>query len=722
MESSWDPHEKATPTPPSAPHKKNDLSKIWDAADKGFQATLKFANAVNTVPARGIDAVLGAPQRFVAGAMAADQEHGGAFRANTNQELARAAYGAFHPNDQAGIQADAQKFAHVDRLKTNDPRFRGKLQNTAVDLGFQFLTDPLSLAGGAGLFREGGEKAVEGLAGLERRALTSSNQTIKKTARAFIPNPDEKLALTNKGQAASSGVRAAETNREARLAASDAALLAKHKKAIQAGDVPAPVRQRLLQEPYVHGTPRMRIQARKFGYEPTEIEAATPPTGVLHYNLKDAYDPHTNTLKPLDDSLLFEEKPVVKPKAGFEKHQKADAVGTPLYDRIEARLRSGRSVVQHRLTEKRIAEQLGQAIPDGPLSTFDERLKTTRQNQETTVRDRAALADVGAKPKSAIAGGGPLRGLSDAYRDSMFVNSLPHMGNIAELAFEAGGLRGVGRGAYHFLNPKGVPKALQTEIEDAGATAHFTAKPPGKYSPAKFVPPPARKLTQGALDRWDNAQRVARYEHVKKANPKLDDFEIAQKVRQDLGDYGETSYATDVQRAAGGPFPQWHNYIVPTTQARALLRNPQRVEQLARAKSDVNDNFFNPQGVELEPNKPSDEAAKAVMNPLHYFMGSSALGPLAKLIEAAGQKSPKKAQHLGDVLGDLAGQYVPGASLVQAFTNTGSFKSKAGGLTRGMSSLFGAYPKAVKRSSPQSGVGSPASAATPATSTSSWVP
>src|SRR5271170_4633114 len=95
------------------------------------------------LPFKAINAVLGAPQRAVAGTIAGWGEPG-------QTPLGMATYGVFHPNDERFEQRAEEK-----TLRSKAPE-NGFLAG-ARSFGFQTATDPLTYLGGAGLLENIGK-------------------------------------------------------------------------------------------------------------------------------------------------------------------------------------------------------------------------------------------------------------------------------------------------------------------------------------------------------------------------------------------------------------------------------------------------------------------------------------------------------------------------------------------------------------------------------------
>lgn len=612
-------------------------TKEAEAKNAVAQSLKNFA----ALPAEGVGALFGAPQRVIASRLAhmAANPRGVAETSTAplfgglpalldprgREQLGNEAYAVFHPNDPS-IQSNAEKAVGVDKLRSNDPRFRGKLQNFAVDTGFENLTDPLNWAtlGTAA----GGEIALRGIGKIGTRSITSNNPLIRSTARHLATNVEERAGgFTPEEIAKINSVKQAQITRTRVQHSTDAQLLSQNRTLLKKGIMPEAIRQRLLQEAYVEGTPEMREQAQAFGYRPTGSEQSKAPTGMVNYNLREHYDPHTgafDTPHNFDDLLTGELEDLRPPGAGFEKQQTGVADPGTLYDRVERRLAQGRGVVRHR---------------------------TTVENLQTKAGLSPEMANATAT-RTKVGGFEPAKALSRAQVDALLTTGLPHMRNVGVAGYLAGGEAGVAQAMRYFLS--GIPKKTLDRLNEGGAS-HFGVRVPGDLSPARLIPPGIRKASTGMLDRWDQALRAARLEQVDKEMKGADELVKLDRVNQDLGAYNLKPHYVDVlQNFLGANFPQWHNYIVPTVVGRAALRAPGRISRLGRAEQNANDTFLPNAPYRVTLGGPVDEAASAVADPARlafgetpgkrypsYFGGPSSVGvlaPIARQVLYGGKK------------------------------------------------------------------------------------
>lgn len=615
----------------------NNPSIFGDVPAEITNAGREFA----ALPAEGLNAVLGAPQRISAsrlGQMGANPRGvaettaaplTGAVPALLDpagrKQIGNEVYAAFHPNDPS-IEANAEAATGVNHLISSDPRFRGKAQNFLVRTAFENLTDPLNIATlGTGAVAEDALRAV-GRAGTV--ALKSSNPIARDLAQTMLTNVAERRGGYNPSEIAGiNSLKNREITRARMQHTSDAGLLSATRRDLHNGVIPEPIRQRFLQEPFVFGTPEMREQALKFGYVPKPGEAEREPLGLVNYNLRANYEPQTGMAKSPDafnDLLLGEEERLKTPRAGFEEHQQSEAAPENLYDRVDRRLAQGRAVIRHRATTDALQRHIGMT-PEMASATATE---------------------------SKLGGSEALKALSRAQVDALLSTGIPHMRNVAVGGYLSLGEGGMANATRYFL--QGLPQHLADRL-NAGASSHFGVRVPGKYSPARLLPQGVRKASTTMLDRWDQSLRAARLEQVDKDMKGADELEKLDRVNQDLGAYNlKPQYVKWLQAFVGANFPQWHNYIVPTMVGRAVVRHPERVERLARTEQNANDSFLPHEPYRVTLGGPIDEAASAAADPARlafgetasrrypsYFGGPSSAGILSPIARAI-LSGPKK--------------------------------------------------------------------------------
>jgi hypothetical protein len=611
--------------------------------------------------------------------------------ANGRKEIGNEVYAAFHPNDP-NIETASEKAAGVDKLISQDPRFRGKLQNFIVRTTFQNLKDPLNWAtlGTAA----GGEMFLRGLGRVGTAALKNPNDLIRGTAKMALTNTEERAGGFSEQEIAKVNTYRNREQVRARVQhTEDEALLHKYRPMLERGVVPDAVRQRLLHEPYVYGTPEMRRQAEAFGYHPTGKEQDTPPQGLLDYNLREDYDPHTGVVGSgnFEDLLLGQTSEKKTPTAGFEKQQTGEAAPESLPDRIAKRLAAGRSVVRHRATARAMEENLG----------------VGHEMANSLAKDGE---DVGGFPLG--------QALSKAQVDAMLATGVPHMRNVGVMGWNALGELGLAKALQRTVVPD---KNLLSRLEQGGSS-HFGIRTPGKLSPARLVPLPVRKATTGLLDRWDQALRSTRLEQLDKEHPEWAEEQKLDRVNQDLGAYNLKPHYVKVLQSIGANFPQWHNYVVPTSVARAMIRHPGRVARLSRAEENANDSFLPNAPFRVTLGGPNDEFASMAADPANvavgkgakYLLSPSSVGPLASNLLPQSFNAPWK-QRLAETLSN----FVPtGSTILDETLNP--YKSPLKPLARGAAGLSGVYtqkrpPQSLARTAGQQTVApiAPAASANP---------
>jgi hypothetical protein len=176
---------------------KSLLQNIGDLAGKAYRTEEAARTSAARDPVGAINAVLGAPQRFVAGTMAEDTKHKVPqglgtgtypnYPAQVVGEMGGGVYGAFHPNDPS-VENLAEQAYGVQNLKTPGTKLSDRLRNAGVDMGFQTATDPLTYVGGA--LVKGGLRAVKPATSAIARAVPAIGNYIKDFA-----TPEEQHAI-----------------------------------------------------------------------------------------------------------------------------------------------------------------------------------------------------------------------------------------------------------------------------------------------------------------------------------------------------------------------------------------------------------------------------------------------------------------------------------------------------------------------------------------------
>lgn len=596
------------------------------------------------------------------------------------QQYGNDLYAVFHPNDPR-IENNMYHATGIDKAMTNDPRFRGKLQNAAVATAAQIISDPTTYeTAGAGA-------AAEILLGkwgqLMTDAARSENPLTRNLASTFTTNVEErsrqmtsdelaeyqrlaskkalnaqdptKDALTKKEQAkyAKLGdqIKLSDFNRQQMAAVNVARTknqnfqylwdgryrkwIDQDKKNIDANILSPLTQQRLMIEPYLFGSPGMRADAIKNGFdvqaaikrgdvtwqEVTDaLQGKGPEVEAVKYKVQDMYNPQSAEVRQpagsrFNSMLVGEnERYRMKTSAGFEKYkedQQAKLTDATLRDRLTRRFQAGRTVVGNRAMVKSLESQLG--IGEAAAKTF----------LEKTVFGSFNLAET----------------ISNIQTDAMLSIGLPHIRNIGVLGYLAMGERGMAAAMYRFLTK--VPDRLSGRLVGKGGEAYFAPKTLPEKSPVRLMPYPVRQAASNVLNKFDLAVRATRLEMLDKSNPELSEVEKLNRVNQDIGDYAtQPHYVRLAKRTLGGNFPQWHGYIVPTAVMRAALRNPGNVTRLARYEQNFND-YVLPNskyrltlggGLDEDASAWADLARIATGHYPSYFASQSMIGPAADVL------------------------------------------------------------------------------------------
>lgn len=633
-----------------------------------------------------LNAVLGAPQRFVAGALAADKDAGGLGAATPAKEGSKGLYAAFHPNDSADTQRKAEQVANVERFRVAHPKsWVDNLRNFGVDYGFQTATDPLTYLGGFGLIERAGSKVIAGSGRLAEQMVTGQRgKGMQTIANAMVPNPKQYEAFTAKGRAEFQAAQEEQAAVESRLRATDDELLAKHKHDLKRGIVSPEVVN------YIKNREAGVVQQ----YGPNDLFPSNVP--------RDQWTVPQEITKSGSGNKFFQ-----APKYPWQKNSRFDS-GIPKdpYDAVKERLMATRDIAADKHFRTAAAQKLGfgQLAAKGqpkPKLTVAQ-TQALQPIQKEMLRDKEMALKLLTDPQSWFEQFFEkvpfLQDLSNWQRDVLIVNGLPHMGNISFLTYLAGGPAAVARGMY--LAARGGPKlqSLVTRLENIGAGSHFSTL--HVHGPAALVPKPLAHLSQTMLDRVDMSMRAARLEQLDKFSPGLSDAEKAQIVRQDLGDYRNQPNYVQMAKMLGGNFPQWHGYVVPTAVARALLRHPERVEQLQRLQTVLNQDFLTDQGYKIEFNKPGDEFSKMVTLPTgtgRYLTTESMIGPLSAFVRKYAPMTQEDSYSVSDDIVKYITELLPYESIWGPQVGLNPFHSKAPADLQSVLGVFGMSAKNIPR-------------------------
>lgn len=297
-------------------------------------------------------------------------------------------------------------------------------------------------------------------------------------------------AATRAGQDVVRGHESAGRNVQSRQNAGYEDLVHQHADELDAGHVPPPVRQALLQRAYREGTAGVRRKVVKDGYVPTAEEAASKPLGILTNYRGVDYIPKQRLRPRLEEeanATPYRRIRQLAPKPGYNLPQKVGDESTPLSERVADRLAKGAYHEKYYSTRDKILSDLGLAPETSrPTETIKRFIKAMKEGdtdaaaryaallaKQTQAAQKAAPEKVSRflKPGVPLAPGtqipqdiydrlfgdivrpnpGPLKDVADASREALFsVTALPHKKNISVLqTLGKAGLPGVVRGMQY---------------------------------------------------------------------------------------------------------------------------------------------------------------------------------------------------------------------------------------------------------------------------------
>lgn len=629
-------------------------------------------------PLKGINAVLGAPERMVEGTLGS--------QGNALQRLGHGAYETFHPNDTKTQQANLGRVEAGMGIKP-----KPGLEKFGTDVAAQTILDPLSYVP----FIGEGRMIERGAVGLGEKLMQALPAPVARNAETvskfFRANPHLDAALTAKGRATYEGIHTSELGKMANQARHDAVLLERSAKDLEAGITPEALTQRSLSGIFEHGSPEMRQQAVELGYKPTAEQAAKPPTGMLpKFDLltDELYEPMFRLKPKMGEPAPFSKigrigkdvpTPYAIPRTGEQPQEEL----APLAERWRARLALERARVFEQSVDKRMEEELVKKTLDQNKMIAKSEYVKSPELAKSYLLGRAQASEGVAKVKW-------LSALSDAYRAALFINPLPHMFNIARLVYLAGGPQTVLRGLKYFAG--GMPEKTAQEVE------HFVGRPEylgGIRSGEKFanIFPGARQLRefgQEKLTGFDAAMRGAYLDELKKVNKAPADYELGAEVRKGVGSYESPEFIKYL-RAVGAPFPQWRLGVVPQAVGRATLKAPHRVERYARTLTTA-DQDLSPKVEFSGPVEDFGKLAAAPYGTARYLTSPSTIGgiPAGIIGLAAPGSSVPSALKVGEELGR---QYIPGGSILEELLGASPYKESKQKLLNVLLSLVGGYTK-----------------------------
>lgn len=670
-------------------------------------ATMLHDAAQNTMGA--MDAVLGAPQRFVEG------------MATSHGDVGHGAYVATHPHDEALQDRELtalMQMLHVPETKGND--WKAKTLRFIEHFGVQTGTDPTLLVPFLGELRlvskgatvsESMIKAAQSV-GFSFAQATHLDQAAKAVARSGIAKgvkqldkarvegfgirPELNPHLTPGGKDVRLSIEQAHRDYEAKQAAIDANLLRQNADALHNArsyqDLPEAIKVRQLIEPWLHGTPKMRQEAESLaqaqgipdlGKRALELGVVDPheyarlekaPSGLLNYDLRQDY---VTMITPKShwgdlDILKTAGGKHHEEFAGFEKERRNEGqLPNDIHDLMENRFRIGRARIRQEGTD----QETQRLLTEHP-----------EYMRNPNAKPGNVVGELSHSPKR-VAPDSPLRGFGRAYKFAISMNPFPHFfKNVGTLAYLWGGPEAFGRGIGHAamglssdkiqrLTEMGAGPGYVHDIERTLESAPVAAiRAAGRAS--EFI---GNRLELGyrqalleQLDRtMGSSTRVINgVETVDKAL----EYQKAAVIRQALGDYRNAALFTSALEALGGAFPIFRTSIVPRAVGTALKRRPGYVETFPRAQKDIN-SPGGPMGgspSEFEIAGPVDDLSRMLLQPEAFGSSSATIGPWSYLLWMADPASKKT---FGGVV-DRATQFLPYGNTLQ---NVGALQPLLGG-------------------------------------------
>lgn len=391
------------------------------------------------------------------------------------------------------------------------------------------------------------------------------------------------------------------------------------------GELPEPVRQRYLQEPYVYGNQEMREQAKAMGYHPTPEEAAKPPANLLNYKVRDDYQ---TLIKPKaggeTQDQAFERisggDGTPNEYAPFEKPRKGEGqLGSDQYKITENRLRLGRNLIHRRMVDRDTAEYLkanGGAKPG---------LIDMRQLSSQPWTIQTPFGTFWRKlANEAIKG-----------------TALPHaIGNVGPFQWVRGGWTSVGLAMKHAvtgLSEEQIARQKALGIwEDYGGTDLKSPwrKPPFSYAAGKGVEWWIDHVGSPILNRLEAGFRQGLLDladHQKGFDPKnlRNEYGKAKDVMDAVGDYRNISrVVAALSGFMGAPFAAFGLSVVPKAMWTAMKQYPERLAGYSRMIQDLRHDKGGP----LPPGQEIagggiEKFAKEITDPIGTIESPSILGP-----------------------------------------------------------------------------------------------
>jgi len=598
----------------------------------------------------GINAVLGAPQRAVAGALTGDigatvtpfDEQRQVALEQRTEALPGVHQAAETVGEGAGLVGKlSDEIMHAVGHPTHNEQFLGRVGKV---FAAQAITDPLTyvpligeakMANTARSAWELAAKSAEAV-GSKVPGLTNAAKAAKEyhegliqpfMHKVFATRPGLDPFLDEHGKAARLSIEEKNIDlmREEGQRQNDMARKyeSQIRNAKTFADLPPEVRQESMREAWRYGTPDMRAKVEsdsRFGFQPTheDREKFPQPLGLVKYDPRKDYVTLISPKPPKSyaDMELFQGYGEKKKQefAGFEKHARPDEqVHEDMYERILNRWKLGRNVLRQRMTDADTKNYL--------LQYGGSRIPASAENVDAIVRQ------LDHSPKRYDIPGWTETSRRLA-RGGIQLNPLPHgLKNVGDLAELAGGPEAFGKGLAYAA--KGLSDSQLTRLKGMGVSIDYLRDAQG---PITYI---ANKLgQQKLLQRMELGYRQARLDQLDKelgesAGDLSSEYDKAQRIRDDLGDYRNISRFTAALQALGGPFVAFRTSITPRAVARAATRAPQRVEARARASEDVNQELHREgQPGTFHYGGPVEDAARMVFKPGDYLTSPATIGPL----------------------------------------------------------------------------------------------
>lgn len=601
-----------------------------------------------------VTSVLGAPQSAVAGAATAI--HSG----HPEQIFHDVGDSVMH--DNRPYEKNLRGMMHTEGLKEQHPsKWYDYLRNGAVDVGSEMVTDPLNLTPVGWIGK--GAKALGRAAGGANKFTPYLGEGLQKAAQLVDPTRGVAGELGGKG---AGELQALENS--ARTRATE--IIKQHGQHLT-----DPKEQQQAIEDVTRQIMRKEAPAQ-FGFDAAE------------------YEHRAKALQPMGPHG----KPQIKP------------ANIPIIKSLEEKAASQNTKLQGTLTKHGKAQLAPHEITSKPSTVARDLLQ--RDPQYTNYINHAEHVIMPEATRQMIYHGAQLendlnsipafRGLrhvSNALKDVLFLNPVPHMKNIITLLYESpGGYALVPKAFAIYAQHKSPQFALKTqELENAGATVGFFKERERLFDQlaAKLGPvagAPFRgfskwaDMSHDALWAFDKSARVALWDSLPAS---MSAGEKAAYVNSRLIDYAHKSPLADVLSSLGAPFPHWR-IENPKRQVRALFENPAAMNRVAQTEQGINNNL--PGDAHIEFATPVDEGAKA-LNPASTlpYLGSTMGQEWREPLRLAARKdSIQDLATGGEELKTMAYDFVPGGQFYEEAIDN-PFHSKAPAALRAALYPLGAY-------------------------------